>query len=262
VPAIGYAFNDEAQWSRTAMKLTSRFAIALLTFTIVAALSWSAHLGRKVWSPRVFAWRNFFKPQPIIEEQPDCPVRLVHPRFYSFMSIGSSVGSVLKIDVKNVSSKPIHSFTISYRSSEPSDMGSGGWHPEKLLQPGQYETIGSTSNSNESVAFAVDFVQFADGDVWYADPPRATVKPMGVRMGARAAHEYLLKTLEADGAAAVIAALPGIRIHIEPPGFQRDEAYGYFGFYCGVTKTAVQVEHAYREGGLSSVEKFLFLRKH
>ena len=241
------------------MKLTPRFAIALLTLTVglLAAVSWSAQLGRKVWSPRVFAWRNFFKPTPIIEAQANCPVCLVRPRFYSFMAIGSAIGSVLKLDVANVSNKPIHSFSISYQSLEPSDTGSGGWQPEQLLQPEQSETIGLSSNGHDRVTFSVDFVQFADGDVWYADPPRATVKPEGVRKGAQAAREYLRKTLASEGAAAVMESLPAIRVHVERPDYSTHEVYGHFGFYCGVTRTVVQVEQAYRAGGLSSVEQFL-----
>lgn len=241
------------------MNLKPRFAIALLTFTAgaLAVAGWSAHIGRKVWSPRVFAWRNPFKPQPIIEEQEYCPVRLVSPRFYSFMSIGSSIGTVLKLVVKNVSDKPIHSFTVSYRSSEPTDTGSGGWQPETLLLPGQSHTIGTSSQGDDRVTFTVDFVQFADGDVWYANPPRATVKPEGVRAGAQAATEYLRKILEGDGAAAVLNALPNIRLRLESPEFSTNEEFGYFGFYDGVTYTVIRVEQAYKENGLSGVEEFL-----
>lgn len=241
------------------MRLTPRSTIALVTFAVgvLAAIGWSAHIGRKVWSPRVFAWRNFFKPQPIIEEQADCPVRLARPRFYSFMSIGSSVGSVLKLDVKNVGNKPIHSFTVSYLSPEPADTGSGGGQPETLLLPGQAHAISQSSNGNNRVTFPVDFVQFADGDVWYADPPRATVKPEGVSAGAQAAREYLLKTLESGGAAAVMDVLPRIRMHIAEWDFSKHAGHGYFGYTCGITSTVVGVEQAYREGGLSRVEEFL-----
>ncbi len=241
------------------MKLTRRFAIALLTFTVgvLAVVGWSAHIGRKVWSQRVFAWRNPFKPPPIIEEQANCPVRLVHSRFYSFMAIGSSIGSTLRLDVKNVSNKPIHSFTVSYRSLEPTDTGSIGVHPETLLQPKQSHTIGISSNDDDKITFSVDFIQFADGAVWYANPPRATVKPEGVRAGARAVIEYLRKVLESDGAAAVIDVLPYIRVKVESPEFTTNEVFGHFGFYCGTTNTVVRVEHAYQRDGLSGVEKFL-----
>jgi hypothetical protein len=55
------------------MRPASRFAISLLTFTAasVAVAERSAQIGRKVWSPRVFAWRNFLKPRPRMEEQSD-----------------------------------------------------------------------------------------------------------------------------------------------------------------------------------------------
>lgn len=237
----------------------SRRAIVFLTVTagVLAVAAWSAHLGRKVWSPQVFAWRNPYKPQPIIEEQANCPVRLVRPRFYSFMSIGSSVGSTLKLDIKNLSEKPIHSFTISFDSLKPSDTGSIGVQPETLLQPKQSQSIGTSSNGSDTVTFSVDFVQFADGDVWFADPPRTTVKPEGVRAGAQASIEYLRKVLDRDGAAAVIDVLPYIRIKVEFPDSSTNDIFGIFGFYCGVTNTVVRVEHAFQKDGLSGVEKFL-----
>ena len=240
------------------MKLSSRHAILFLTVTAsVVLIGWSAHLGRKVWSPRVFAWRNPFKPQPIIEEQANCPVQFVRPRFYSFMSIGSSIGSVLEADVKNVSGKPIHSFTISYHSLEPSDTGSSGVQPETLLQPKESQTIGTRSNGNDTVTFSVDFVQFADGEVWFADPPRATVKPEGVRAGTQASFDYLRKILEQYGAAAVIEVLPYIRVKVEFPDSSTNDSFGIFGFYCGVTNTVARVEYAFEKEGLSGVEKFL-----
>lgn len=241
------------------MKLRPRIAVALLTLSAgaLALAGWSAEIGRRVWSPRVFAWRNPFKPQPIIEDQPGCPLRLVRPRFYSFMAIGSAIGSVLRVEAENASDKAIHSFVISYRSQEPVDTGSGGWQPEPLLLPGQSHTIGTSSQGDDRVTFTVDFVQFADGDVWYATPPRATVKPEGVRAGARAAAEYLREVLESEGAAAVMQALPYIRLRVESPPFSTREAHGHFGFYDGVTNTVVRVERAYQRSGLSGVEDFL-----
>jgi hypothetical protein len=44
---------------------------------------------------------------------------------------------------------------------------------------------------------------------------------------------------------------------VESPEFSMDKVYGGFGFYNGVNNTALRVENAYREGGLSSVEKLL-----
>ncbi len=240
------------------MKITPRLTITLLTFIAgVVAVSYSSHLGRKVWSPRVFAWRNPFKPQPIIEEQPNSPLRIVDTRFYSFMSIGSSIGSVLKLDLKNMSSKPIHSFSVSFYSPDPLDNGGAGYQPETLLQPGQLQTIGDSSRGRDRVKFRVDFVQFADGDVWYSDPPSAAVKPEGLRAGAQTAAEHLLRILESNGLAAVMDALPRIRADVDYPDFSTREVFGDSGFYCGVTNTEVRVQHAYQEGGLSQVEDLL-----
>ena len=241
------------------MKITPRLTIAVLTFIagVFAAAGWSAHIGRKVWSPRVFAWRNFFKPQPIIEDQPSSPLRIVDTRFYSFMSIGSSIGSVLKLDFKNVSSKPIHSFNVSYNSPDPLDTGGFGCQPQTLLQPEHLETTGVSSRGRDRVKLSVDFVQFADGDVWYSDPPKAAVKHEGVRAGAQAATEHLRRILESEGAAAVMDALPRIRADVDSPDFSTREVFGHFGFYCGVTNTEVRVQYAYREGGLSQVEDLL-----
>src|ERR1051325_4793734 len=241
------------------MKITPRLTIVAVTFSagVFAAAGWSAHIGRKVWSPRVFAWRNFLKPQPIIEEQPNSPLRIADTRFYSFMSVGSSIGSVLKVDFKNVSGKPIHSFSVSYYSPDPLDTGSFGCQPQTFLQPEHLETTGISSRGKERVKLTVDFVQFADGDVWYADPPQATVTPEGVRAGARAAIKHLLGILASDGAEAVMDALPRIRADVDSPVFSTREVYGHFGFYCGVTNTEVRVQHAYQEGGLSQVEGLL-----
>lgn len=245
------------------MKLSPRRAISFLAVTagVLALISWSAHLGRKVWSPQVFAWRNPLKPQSIVEKQANCPVQLVCPRFYSFMSIGSSIGSVLKADVKNVSGKPIHSFTVSFHSLEPSDAGSIGVQPETLLQPKEFQTIGTSSNGDETVTLSVDFVQFADGQVWCADPPRASVKPGGLQAGAQASFDYLRKTLERHGATRVIDVLPYIRVKVEFPHSSTNDIFGTFGFYCGVTNTVARIENAYQYNGLSGVEKFLMANR-
>lgn len=240
------------------MKITPPLAITLSIFAAASAATvWSARTGRKVWSPRVFAWRNFFKPRPVIEVQPDSPLQIAGTRFYSFAAIGSAIGSTLRLEFKNVSRKPIHSFTVSYHSPDPLDTGSFGCQPETLLQPEQSQTNGTSSRGKDAVTFSIDFVQFADGEVWYSEPPKATVKPEGVRAGARAAMNHLRKILESGGARAVLDALPRIRADVESPDFSMRETFGHFGFYCGITNTEVRVQHAFREGDLPAVEALL-----
>lgn len=63
--------------------------------------------------------------------------------------------------------------------------------------------------------------------------------------------------LEFDGANAAMDVLPNILAGLEFPEFSTHEFYGYFGFYGGVTTTMTSVEHAFQNGGLPGVEKFL-----
>src|SRR5215216_5959372 len=214
-------------------------ALLLVLVGVPAALAWSAQVGRKVWSPRVFAWRNFLKERPAVREQTDSPLRVVNTRFYSFASFLSAVGSVLKFDLMNVSRKPVHSFTVSHHSPDPLDTGSIGVQPEETLRPGQSAGAGISARGKDRITLALDFVQFADGSTWYADPPRQTVKPEGVRDGALAAFEHLRGLLDSDGAAAVMDALPRIHLDVREPDFSSRERYGFFGFYYGVDNAVV-----------------------
>jgi hypothetical protein len=226
-----------------------------------SALAWSARIGRKVWAPGVWAWRNFLKERPAVAEQPGAPLRITGARFYSFMSLGSSVGSVLTFDVENVSPKPVHSFTLSYHSPDPLDTGSVGVQPEAVLQPGQSQAVEISARGKDRMVLVLDFVQFADGSTWYSNPPQETVKPEGVRAGARESLSFLRDVMESHGASAVVEELPRIHADVMEPDFSTTGAYGHFGFYCGVTNTAVRVQRAYDEGALPGVEAFLRKRE-
>src|SRR5258705_11151308 len=121
------------------MKYTMRLLILLFTFTIgsLCAALWSAHLGKRVWSPRVFAWRNPLRQTPKIDLRPDSPLLISNPRYYSFMSIGSAVGGVLRFDITNKSNKVVHSYQCRYYSPVPVGNGAYGSQPEEGLLPGQ-----------------------------------------------------------------------------------------------------------------------------
>jgi hypothetical protein len=221
------------------------------------ALAWSAQIGRKVWSPHVFGWRNPLMREPVVASQPGCPLRIEDARFYSFTSLLPPFGSVLKFDVKNGSGNAVHSFTLSYDSPDPLDTGAVGVQPETLLPPGGVQDTSISARGKDRITLTIDFVQFADGGTWYADPPRETVKPEGVRAGAAAALSFLRAVLEKKGAAAVVEELPRIHADVTGPDFSQTATYGHFGFYVGVTNAVVRVERAYRGGGLSEVEDLL-----
>jgi hypothetical protein len=242
------------------MKYSRRLMVALLTFIVglLAAAGWSAHLGRRVWSPRVFAWRNFLRRTPKIENRPGCPLTITNPRHYSFMSIGSTIGSVLRFDVVNRSDKPVDSYECRHYSLDPVVAGSFGSRPEAGVMPGEM-TEGSVSVERDlELTLTIDFVQFADGTTWFSNLPEAPAKPLGVEAGARAAAQFLLKIFERDGAVAVVETLPRIHLYVHDD-FSRinNPDFGIFGFYCGVTNMEVRVRRAFEEGGPERVESVL-----
>lgn len=150
------------------MKLTPRFTILLLACAAAAIvlIRWSARIGREVWAPKVFGWRNWLKPKPNVEQPPDCPLRLLRPRFYSFMSLGSSIGSTIRFDAKNVGDKSVHSFKISFLSPNFLDTSEIGITPQAPLEPDQSTSVGWSSRGRQRVTIRVILVQFVDGDVW------------------------------------------------------------------------------------------------
>ncbi len=55
-----------------------------------------------------------------------------------------------------------------------------------------------------------------------------------------------------------MATLPRIHADVnERNGAAPNPEFGIFGFYCGVTNTAVRVEHEYKNGGAEREERFL-----
>ena len=242
------------------MKYTRRLLIAFLTFIIgcfIAAVG-SAHLGERVWSPGVFAWRNPLRDPPRIDLSTDSPLLISNPRYYSFMSIGSGVGGVLRFDITNRSNKAVHSYDCHYYSPVPVGNGSYGSQPEEGLLPGRSRDDSISAHEYAPLTLTIDFVQFADGTTWFSNSPQSTVKPDGLRAGAKAAANYLLTVMSRDGVQTVMTSLPRIHADVSAPfGAANNPAFGIFGFYCGVTNIAVRVEHEYEEGRLQRVEAFL-----
>jgi hypothetical protein len=174
------------------------------------------------------------------------------------MSIGSRVGGVLHFDITNRSNRPVHSYDCRYYSPSPVGNGSYGSQPQKSLLPGQSCDDSISAHEYAPLTLTIDFVQFADGTTWFSNSPQSTVKPDGLRAGAKAAANYLLTVMTRDGVQAVMTSLPRIHADVsEPFGSVNNPEFGIFGFYCGVTNIAVRVEHEYEEGGPERVEAFL-----
>jgi hypothetical protein len=238
----------------------NRLLIAFFTFIVgcfIAGVS-SAQVGKRVWSPRVFAWRNLLRPSPKIDLRADSPLLISNPRYYSFMSIGSGIGGVLHFDITNRSNKPVHSYDCRYYSPIPVGNGSYGSQPETGLFPGQSRDDSISAHEYAPLTLTIDFVQFEDGTTWFSNSPDSTVKSEGLEAGAKAAVSHLLAVMSRDGVGTVMATLPRIHADVRGPnGVGANPEFGIFGFYCGVTNIAVRVQHEYREGGPQRAEAFL-----
>ncbi len=242
------------------MKNTLWLLIALSTLSIgvFGAGIWSANLGKRVWSPSVFAWSNPLRQPPQIDLQPDSPLLISQARYYSFLSVGSSVGGTLRFNITNRSNKPIHSYHCRHYSSVPVGNGAYGSQPEERLLPGQSREDGISAHEYAALTLTIDFVQFADGTTWFSGAPDSIVKPDGLRAGAKAAANYLLTVMSRDGVQTVMDTLPRIHADVSDPFYAATNSeFGVFGFYCGVTNIVVRVEHEYKDGGLQRVETFL-----
>jgi hypothetical protein len=206
-------------------------------------------------SPAIFTWRNYFKSSPAIEQQPDAPLVIRNPRFYSHWSWGSGIVTTIDYDVVNVSQKPIDSFIDSQRSGEHSGPGGILSLAGSALKPGDSMSMKTSVSGKSKVTLTVDFVQFADGTTWYSTDEQKFVHRDGVRAGAREAAEHLIKILESSGPEAVLKALP--RIHADVHDRMSTFKTWGFGHYCGVTNVSVKVQQANREKGLSAIEDML-----
>ena len=234
---------------------TGVLSVALLIFsTGVVAAKRADHLGKQVW---VFEWRNPLRRSPQIDLQPDSPLLITYPRYYSFMSIGSGIGGILRFDITNRSNKPIHSYDCRYYSPVPVGNGSYGTGAGDLL-PGQSRKDSISAHEYAPLTLTIDFVQFEDSTTWFSNSPNSTVKAEGFEAGEKAATSYLLAVMNRDGVGTVMATLPRIHADVtEPNGTSANPESGIFGFYCGVTNTAVRLEHEYKDGGAQRVETFL-----
>jgi hypothetical protein len=203
----------------------------------------------------MLSWRNYFSSPPIIGQQPDAPLVIRNPKFHSYWSWNLGFITILNYDVVNVSQKAIHSFSESLHSGESRKAGGSLMQPESALKPGESMHAGTSVRGKSRVTLMIDFVQFADGTTWYSGAGQQTVHPDGVRAGARAAADHLLRILESGGPVAVLAALPRIREDVNDH-LATSEVWG-FGFNCGVTNVSVKVQHANQEGGLSAIEGML-----
>jgi hypothetical protein len=140
---------------------------------------------------RIFTWRNYFKSSPDIEQQPDTPLVIRNPRFYSDWSWRYEIGATLNYDVVNVSQKPIHSFFESESSGEPWGPSGSLSQPEPALKPGDSTAMKTSVSGKSRVKLTVEFVQFADGTTWYSNGDYSASWKQAASLGTLAATGHV-----------------------------------------------------------------------
>jgi hypothetical protein len=203
---------------------------------------------------RIFRWRNYLRADPVISQRPDSPMRILNTKFYWYAALGSAIGTELVFDVENSGEKPIHSFSTSHWSPISYDVGSSGTRPAAPLQPGQKLSQLIITSGKARLTLTIQFVQFLDGSVWYSHASDSPVKPRGVQAGLQAAADHLSGVFEREGAASVMETLPKIHVDVsQPMSPTPDPEFGNFGFYSGVTRASVSLEHVYRQHGVDAI---------
>ena len=181
-------------------------------------------------------------------------MRILNTKFYSYACLGSAIGTELAFDVENSGEKPIHSFSTSHWSPISYDVGSSGTRPPLPLEPGQKISHRIITSGKARLTLMIQFVQFLDGSVWYSHASDSPVKPRGVQAGLQAAVDHLSGVFEREGAASVMETLPKIHLYVrDPMSPTPDPEFGIFGFYSGVTRASVSLEHVYRQHGVDAI---------
>jgi hypothetical protein len=193
-----------------------------------------------------------------VEQPSDCPLVVsVARRYWWVRWAGLRVGAwpMLELTLMNQSPQAVHSFTLRFVAGPGGATSGTGTQPEEGLSPGA--TFSHTSQEPDAgcVAACVDFVQFVNGDAWYSGALDSLVTEAGVKAGARAASNHLQRVLARADAATVMVQLARIHADITEPVTR--SALGPFGFYNGVSNTAVRLQHAFDHHGLRGVEALL-----
>ena len=125
--------------------------------------------------------------------------------------------------------------------------GGAGYQHDGGLSPGTCERQAAHLTWRGPQTITIDFVQFADGSVWFSSDPQSLVTPSGLDTGTRAAADHLLRVWREGGKPGLAAALPVIHrdVQDDPASWPEDgRAAVMSGFYAGVTRAAVVMSRA------------------
>jgi hypothetical protein len=182
-----------------------------------------------------------------IQSQPNAPL--------SILAVKSDSATVhnpeFDLTVMNTSDKPIRAYAIRYDTVSTQSSAGGLELTNKqghgaVLRPGRSETIdigGGVYQADEIIRImvSVDFVEFDDGLSWGLDTYKSAERLDGLRAGAHAAAQHLLKVLKAGGPATVFTALETDSMNLLPPSGHTDKWLE--GFQEGISFIKERLKH-------------------
>lgn len=211
-----------------------------------------------------------------ILSQPDSPLRIVSAETKWATPEDSRTRRSVSIHfvVENIDERNVRAYATSRDAGAPGtpkDCLSTSFLPGKVLRPGQKHGIGTWRGPWPAELVQVvwiDYVELSDGTVWGSDKCHFGEQLDGMRSGARAQREVLLKILQDEGPDAVLkfisdnyqneAARQAIlrgekpKIPIEPPS-GHSQAWEE-GFTSGARAIVERVVAGNREWGVTEVE--------
>lgn len=167
----------------------------------------------------------------------------------------------LEVVVMNQSNHPIRAYAIRFEtiSGQTTAGGSSLTNANSLdtvLHPGQKksEIIGdgaSYSDPIERIIVSIDFVEMTNGFVWGPDISKSKETLTGMRAGAKAITNQLLKILKERGPLEVAGTLERDDDIIPPSGMS---SVWVNGFHTGVGSIRARLKYAYNKGGIDIIE--------
>jgi hypothetical protein len=157
------------------------------------------------------------KPLLIIKDQPDSPLTITSVIVDNFPDPRMPT---IDFNVMNNSGKRIMVYAIKHEAALGSRGAMSGWiainspDNKRALRPGKAPQVEISRiqypQPPESFTLSVDFVEFVDGTRWGEDTFKNGDRIDGVRAGANAQREALMKILKAGGPEEVIRLLDSI----------------------------------------------------
>lgn len=192
------------------------FTITLICVTVLGLGILPSGTGGPILHPKqihITSTKSAQSPVISIQPQPNVPLIVLTVRNDSTTIHNPEFDLV----VMNTSAKSIRAYAIRYDTVSAQSKSGGLELTNKeshssVLQPGRSETIDINGGSYQadalnSITVSIDFVEFEDGSTWGPDTYKSAERLDGLRTGARAAVQHLLRILKASGPAAVFDIL-------------------------------------------------------